>query len=266
MPSARGVDDDYYLDKKVLRELIARERRDRLKIKDSDERKVLEEVFDERTLLTIYSLMNRGVLRELRGVVRGGKEARVYWGVGGDGREVAIKIYYTVTSQFKKRLEYVEGDPRFVGIKRTPYGITDTWARKEYVNLVQAHEAGVPVPKPIAVKNNVLVMEFIGERGVPAPLLAEAGYVDEADYETIVGYIKALWSGASLVHADLSEYNVFKWEGGLVLLDFGSSVDKNHPNALEFLMRDINNINRFFSKKGVRVKRSDEVFEEVVYS
>ncbi len=250
--------------KDVLRGLIKRERRDRFKVKDKDEVKVLEGVFDVRTMLILYSLMNRGHLSSLKGVVRTGKEARVYWGVGSHG-DVAVKIYYTVASQFKRRVAYMKGDPRFRNVKHTPYGIAEAWARREFINLRQAHGAGIPVPKPLSVKGNVLIMEFMGVDGVPAPLLVESE-VDEDDYHMVLEHVKRLWDDASLVHADLSEYNIFKWKGRLILLDFGSAVDKDHPNALEFLARDINNVNRFFDERGIEIRRADEVLEEVIHS
>jgi len=40
----------------------------------------------------------------------------------------------------------------------------------------------------------------------------------------------------------------------LVIIDWGSAVKSNHPNAMEFLLRDIGNINRYFSKEfGIEV-------------
>lgn len=45
------------------------------------------------------------------------------------------------------------------------------WAEKEMRNLSRMHSAELPVPKPIIVKQNVLVMDFIGVDGWPAVLL-----------------------------------------------------------------------------------------------
>lgn len=255
-----------YSEDKVLRRLYERlfryDRESRMKIKRSEEYEVLEAVFDKPTLLTLYSMMNAGILDYLNGVVSTGKEARVYWGVK-DGQDLAVKIYYTVTSSFKKRLAYMIGDPRFKAFKRTSRGLTEVWAKKEYKNLKQAYEAGISVPKPIAVKKNVLVMTFIGKDGKPAPLLAESE-VEQEDYDTIISMIKRLYKDANIVHADLSEYNIFKYEGRIIFFDFGSGVDVSHPEAAEFLMRDINNINRFFLKRGLKVKNAAGIFEEVV--
>ena len=67
-----------------------------------------------------------------------------------------------------------------------------------------------------------------------------------------------------MVHGDFSEYNIFKTENGLVVFDLGSGVDLRHPNAQEFLKRDINNIGRFFNKRGIPIEDPDDVFEDIV--
>ena len=47
-------------------------------------------------------------------------------------------------------------------IKKGTKNLVYLWAKKEFRNLSQCYEAGIPVPKPIHVTNNVLAMEFIG--------------------------------------------------------------------------------------------------------
>ncbi|MCX8191374.1 MAG: AarF/UbiB family protein, partial [Nitrososphaerales archaeon] len=133
----------------------------------------------------------------------------------------------------------------------------------EYKNLVTAFNSGIRVPRPIAVMKNVLVMEFIGENGNPAPLLNEVR-VSKADYKKVISIIKNMYRKAKLVHADLSEYNIFKWRRELIVFDFGSAVDIGHPSADQFLMRDISNINRFFMKRGIDVEPEDIIFKRVV--
>ena len=69
-----------------LRErLLKSERDNRYLRKDSDDRKVMEEVFDQATLLALRELMSKGELSELNGVVSAGKEARFYYGAAGKG-------------------------------------------------------------------------------------------------------------------------------------------------------------------------------------
>src|SRR3989304_1848017 len=147
------------------------ERRDKMLVHDfSAERATLEEVFDQSTRMVIYHFLTSGVLDELHGVVNAGKEARVYWGKTKDDKDLAVKIYLTSSAEFKRgMLKYIEGDYRFKGVKRDTRSLISTWAQKEFRNLEQAFRAKVRVPKPVAVMNNVLVMEFIGKGGDNAP-------------------------------------------------------------------------------------------------
>ena len=45
------------------------------------------------------------------------------------------------------------------------------WAEKEFRNLNRLQQAGIPSPKPVILRQHVLVMEFIGTEGVAAPRL-----------------------------------------------------------------------------------------------
>ena len=119
--------------------------------------------------------------------------------------------------------------------------------------MKRLNENGVRVPRPIALSGNVIVMEFLGERGYRAPLLHE-----EADSMSIE-QLRAVESGIAeqlrlivcksrLIHADLSEYNIMIWNGKPWIIDVSQAVRHEHPNAPEFLERDIENLTRFFTK------------------
>jgi RIO kinase 1 len=242
------------------------EKRDRMLIKDrSSERAVLEEVFDSSTLMIIYDFLNKGVIDEIHGVVKAGKEARVYWGKDKQGNELAIKIYLTVSAEFRKgMLKYIEGDPRFKGVKRDTRSLIFAWAQKEFKNLEQASAAKVRVPKPIAVKNNVLIMEFIGKNGVSAPSMKEQPPKNpEKTYKTLLTYLKRLYCKAELVHGDLSEYNIMIWRNQPVIFDMSQAVPLSHPMADILLNRDLKNLNTFFKKLGVEVFPIEECYRMV---
>ncbi len=237
-------------------------KRDRVILKNEEERSVFEEVFDRQTLMVLYDLSNRGAFAYLNGVVSAGKESRVYWGVKEDKTNVAVKIYLVASSDFKRRAQYVLGDPRFLRFRRDSRGIAELWARKEFTNLKQAYEAEASVPKPETFFGNVLIMEFIGEDGVAARRLIDTD-VSKKDYLEIVKQLKILYSKAQLVHADLSEYNIFKFKGRIVLFDFGSAVSILHPLSKGFLERDVQNLNHFFEKRGVRTLDAKKIITKV---
>jgi RIO kinase 1 len=227
----------------------------RIRRKDANEFKVREEVFDVPTLKALYYLANHDIIEALGGVISTGKEANVFHALGPSQTELAVKIYRIQTSDFKAMQDYIIGDPRFQSIRRTKKDIVFAWTKKEFRNLMRASKARVRVPAPIDYERNVLVMEFMGHAGIPFPLLKSAvNEIDdiEAVYNVTIEYMKRLYARADLIHADLSEYNIlYDRRNGPVFIDMGQSVTLDHPNAEEFLQRDLKNIVNFFSENGV---------------
>lgn len=246
--------------RKMKERLLRFERESRYLRKDSDQRKVLEEVFDQSTLLAVEELIARKDLGDLYGVVNAGKEARVYYGVDRERRPVAAKIYLTSASDFRKRLGYIAGDRRFGKLPAGSRATIYLWTRKEFKNLQLANSAGVRVPKPLAFLKNILLMEYIGNPPEPAPTFAESE-VDESDYDWTFDTVGRLWKSAKLVHGDFSEFNVFKFGGERVLFDMGSAVLSSHPQAEELLKRDVSNMVRFFRKRGINKGDADSLME-----
>jgi len=252
--------------KRLEHKLRVVEKRDKMLIKDfSTERAVMEEVFDRSTLMTIYDLMNKGTIDEIYGVVKAGKEARIYWGKNPDGRELAIKIYLTTSAEFKRgMLPYIRGDPRFAHVRGGTRSLVYAWAQKEFKNLQRAHEVRVRVPEPIAVNKNVLIMEFIGENGVSAPLMKETSLRNPGQvYRRLLAHVKKLYQKAELVHADLSEYNIMIWKNQPVVFDVSQAVPLKHPMADQFLRRDLENLYKYFKRLGVDVLSVEEMHRRV---
>jgi RIO kinase 1 len=257
-------------EKKLMKKLEIKEKKYEVeqlfKEKRSEEMEALEEVFDKSTLMTVYSLLNRGYISKIFGAVKAGKESKIYWGLNHNKNELAIKIYLLHSTEFKKgRLIYIDGDPRFTKVKRDTRSLVYLWAQKEFKNLKLAQEAKVRVPKPILVEKNVLLMEFIGKDGVPAPLLKEVSLKNPAKiYNKLINYIKLLYENAKLIHGDLSEYNIMIWKNEPVLFDVSQAVLIDHPLSDYFLRRDIVNLNNYFQKYGIKVKPVDELYRWVV--
>jgi RIO kinase 1 len=225
--------------------------------------KVINEVLDKPTIMLLYKLIKDHIIAYVNGPISAGKESVVFWAVDTKNADVALKIYLVSTSNFKKRESYIQGDPRFSKLKKGTKNLVYLWAKKEFRNLSKCYDSGINVPKPIYVSNNVLAMEFVGKNGFPAQILLESE-VDHSDYEESILILKKLYKIANLVHGDFSEYNIFKTEKGLILFDLGSAVDLRHPNSKEFLKRDISNITRFFSKRGIIVDDPVKLFEDIV--
>ena len=236
----------------------------KIKTKDSDFHKVAESVLDVETRTTLFNLRRRKVIDYMTGVISTGKEANVYHGYSPEGNELAIKIYRTSTNIFKGLQIYIIGDPRFNKIKRDQRSFVYAWAKKEFKNLSRALKAKVTVPKPIACQKDVVVMEFIGEKGLPYRIMKEEELEDpQATYKEVLSNLRKLYTKANLVHGDLSEYNML-YTPKVYFIDISQAVLTEHPYAEVFLYRDINNITRYFYSQGAKVQDPDKLFEKLV--
>jgi RIO kinase 1 len=86
-----------------------------------------------------------------------------------------------------------------------------TWAEKEFRNLSRLRASGVPCPQPLVLKAHIVVMEFCGEDGWPAPRLKDVSVTpDQARglYLDCVLIMRRMFHDCKLVHGDLSEYNL----------------------------------------------------------
>ncbi len=231
--------------------------------KDAETYKIMERVFDTSTLLVLYRMMNRGTIDLFQGVVSTGKEAHVYRALDPEGRYVAVKIYRVATSDFKNMYRYLACDPRFKGVHKERRHVVHAWTSREFKNLQRAYEAGVSVPRALDHEKNVLVMEFIGEGGVPYPRMKDIPPENPKKvFENLVENISLLYKEANLVHSDLSEYNVLLTPDP-VLIDFSLAIDTASPMTEEFLIRDLRNLTNYFRRLGVKVPNVGELLEEV---
>lgn len=234
-----------------------------VRVKDADQMKVLDNVFDEVTLLALYRLVHKKHISVIGGSISTGKEANVFYGEK-DGRPIAIKIYRIRSANFKSMSEYINGDPRFASVRGTRKEIVFTWTRKEFANIQRAREAGVPVPEPLVFDRNILLMEFLGSQERPYPQLRVADFEDPAGvYEFVTSMMKKLYREAHLVHGDLSEFNILYGDHHPYIIDLGQAVTPDHPRAHTFLVRDIKNITRFFSRY-CDVREERDVFIDIV--
>jgi len=262
---------------KVL-EQNRKDEKDRYRVKDKADRATIEQVMDPRTRMILFKLLNRGFISEINGCISTGKEANVYHCTSGKeetnaechlSEDRAIKIYKTSILVFKDRDKYVSGEFRFrqgYG-KKNPRKMVRTWAEKEMRNLTRLYNAGIPCPKPILLRSHVLLMEFIGSNGWPAPRLQDVDISESKArelYWDLSLIIRRLYHNCKLVHGDLSEFNLLYHNGKAFVIDVSQSVEHDHPHALEFLRKDIHNVNEFFRKKKVNVLTVKELFDFTV--
>jgi RIO kinase 1 len=223
---------------------------------DRSERATVENVLDPRTRLILYKLVNSGILSEINGCVSTGKEANVYYAVSGDGSPAALKVYKTSILSFKDRDQYVSGEFRFQRYcKSNPRKMVRTWAEKEARNLIRLQDGGVLAPAVKLLRQHILIMEFLGEDGWPAPRLKEVKFPStkalDKCYLDLCCTMRKMFARSHLIHGDLSEYNLLLYRGRVVVIDVSQSVEHDHPRSMDFLRRDIVNVNSFFRSQGL---------------
>ncbi len=147
-----------------------------------EDRATVEGVLDPRTRNILASMVRRGIVSEIEGCVSTGKEANVYLGIAPSSppvsasqsityptpypQSLAMKIYKTSILSFKTRSQYIEGEHRFrnsYSKVSNPRKMVRVWAEKELRNLRRLDEGGVRCPVVIEVRENVLVMEMLGD-------------------------------------------------------------------------------------------------------
>lgn len=257
-----------------MNEIESKRFREKIKHKKEDS-STTEGVIDLSTSKEIYKLQKQ-YFKGLGGIISTGKESNVYYTKSLDLNlthnieELAIKVYRTRTLDFKKIKKYIEGDIRFSKIGSKSHQIMQTWALKEFKNLSRAFDTNIPVPKPIVVKRNVLVMEFMGEKGIAAPQLRTVANSLESNilndfYFQAITIMDNLWNKTKLVHGDLSSYNILVKKDVLYAIDFGQGLITDHHLAESFLWRDIRNILYFFDNSNVEINTDEpeEIFEKI---
>jgi RIO kinase 1 len=235
------------------------------------ERKRLGEARDRRFEIeaSLEPLFADGLITEVLGLVRKGKEANVYCCRGSrwSGREyVAAKVYRSLEQRgFRNDADYQPGrDRQLTGSAKRALANKSrqgrlvhagVWIHSEFETLQLLHAAGASVPEPISCSHDAILMEFIGDGAEAAPMLARVAMsADEARncLRQILDNV-ALWLRCDRIHGDLSVYNVLYRDSGIVVIDFPQAVDPrfNH-NARHLLERDLENVCGHFARAGLR--------------
>jgi RIO kinase 1 len=234
------------------------------------EQKRLGEARDRRFEIeaSLEPLFIDGLITEVLGLVRKGKEANVYCCRGSrwSGREyVAAKVYRSLEQRgFRNDADYQTGRDRGLRgqVKRALANKSrhgrlvqaGAWTHSEFETLQLLHAAGANVPEPIACSGNAILMEFIGDGAEAAPMLARVAMTPDESRECLRQILEniALWLGCERIHGDLSAYNVLYRDGGIVAIDFPQAVDPrfNH-NARQLLERDLENVCEHFARAGL---------------
>jgi RIO kinase 1 len=212
-----------------------------------------------KTPKRIQPLIDDGLVDEVVGRLMSGKEADVF--IVRCGTEIrCAKVYKdSMKRAFKQAVQYQEG--RKVRNSRRARAMEkgskfgrrqqeEIWQTAEIDALYRLSSIGVRVPKPYGCFDGVLLMELItDENDDVAPRLGDVSLTTEQalqDHTVMMHHIMRMLV-AGLIHGDLSEFNVLVDADGPVIIDLPQAVNASaNNNAESMLMRDVNNITRFY--------------------
>jgi RIO kinase 1 len=222
-------------------------------------------------------LVEEGIIDAVHARLMSGKEATVYV-VEREGHLGAAKVYKARDERtFKKTASYVEGrnqtrnsrDRRAMQ-KKSAYGrglIEDNWQEMELHALRAAFDAGVRVPEPYFLYENVLFMELIVDgAGAPAGRLADFTFTAEEAtrlHQEVFLQVKTLLASGR-IHGDLSAYNVLMAGKGPTLIDMPQVVEvAGNNNARQILRRDLRNVTEHLGRFDARLLRLADCGDEL---
>ncbi|MBA3872626.1 MAG: RIO1 family regulatory kinase/ATPase [Chloroflexota bacterium] len=237
-------------------------------------------------LQSLTDFYRQEFITDVQAMVRGGKEASVYRCAARPGLGVdllAAKVYRPrqfrqlrndkmyregraiLTADGKEAKETDHRLMRAIG-KKSDFGVQvehTSWLMYEYNTLKTLYDAGAAVPKPYAVAENAILMEYVGNEEMAGPTLStvrlEQNEAHALFKETMRNVELMLVHG--MIHGDLSSYNILYWEGKITLIDF-PQVSSSYGNSQShfILKRDIERVCAYFAGQGVKAAQNpDEI-------
>jgi RIO kinase 1 len=231
----------------------------------------------EWLLSSLTPFFEQSLISDVLSIVKGGKEASVYCCAAHSTMNtefLAAKVYRPRKFRgLTKDMIYREGRDiltsdghiihenkdriiRAIG-KKTAFGqqVSHTsWLMHEYQALEKLYNAGANVPKPYLAGSNAILMSFIGDGTIAAPMLNTVRLDKEeakGHFQTVLQNVELMLQH-NLIHADLSAYNILYHEGEITIIDLPQVVDSiQNRNAPAILARDIQRVCDYFITQGV---------------
>ncbi|RKS81785.1 serine/threonine protein kinase [Haloarcula quadrata] len=197
--------------------------------------------FEGYDTLALHTFVERDTIEGVGSPLGVGKESDVY--EAQSYKPVALKYHregYTNFREVMKEREYT-ADRDHVSWLYTARKA----AEREY-DALETLYPNVSVPQPIDTNRHAIVMEKIDGVELSRTKLETAQVLPILDL--VLEEMQTAYR-EGYVHADISEYNVFVTNEGVVVFDWPQAVPTDHENARELLTRDVENIVSYFERK-----------------
>lgn len=217
------------------------------------------------------------LIRDVLMLVKGGKEANVYCCKAGAGIEsdlLAAKVYRP--RQFRTiRNDAIYREGRLVLdnngnevrdareqraiANKTGFGVNiqhTSWLAHEFAAMTELWDAGAAVPRPHELAANAVLMAYIGDASMAAPVLNSVRLESQHAkrmLEKLLHNIE-LMLAEGWIHGDLSAFNVLYWEEDVTIIDFPQVVNpKRNREAYNLLLRDVQRVCAYFGRQRVHI-------------
>ncbi len=194
-------------------------------------------------------------------VIGAGKEATVLKArLKDQTTNICAKIYRYYTSTNSKR---VNGSKHIQWDEMAIYAAT-----REFWNLHALYNTGIPVPKPIELIDNIVIMEYISspfDSQAPGPLLHSLPQEMFDDPEPVlyeaIDILVRIFLEAHFTHGDYNDHNLMMTAKGLYTMDVTQSMEYNQKTyvdtpvriridkAARIFRQDLDNLNQNFQQK-----------------
>ena len=234
--------------------------KNKLVIKNTKSYEGFQIYFEGYDTLALNAFVKRKSISEIGSEIGVGKDSVIFEAIRQpklaieNSISVIIKVYRgnkTGFNQLTKLSEHMGKGDNFSRIYAARLA-----AHREYEIMSRLYPK-VSIPKPVDQNRHVIVMEL-----AKGSLLSKTKLLDpEWHLDEIIKQVKIIYS-MGIIHADLSEFNIFVSEEGVQIIDWPQYITQEHPQADEILERDISNILiHFLRKYGIKRELKEQVNE-----
>jgi RIO kinase 2 len=195
-------------------------------------------------ILALHSLVIKDIIVSIGDPIGRGKESDVYYGQTPQGEIVVVKIHRIGQTSFRqvRRLRNYIKNRRHISWLY----VSRLSAEREYLGLQRIENLDLNSPKPIGQNRHMVVMSLIDgiELSNHPPIEHPQMILDD-----ILHQVDILFLQGQMIHCDLCEYNLLITpQEQIRIIDFPQWEKTDHPNALSYMSRDLENIDNFFQK------------------
>ncbi|MEM0214532.1 MAG: RIO1 family regulatory kinase/ATPase [Archaeoglobaceae archaeon] len=206
--------------------------------------------FSGLSLYSLHLLAESGQVKAIGKKVGEGKESLVYNCISKQG-EAVIKFYKLGYQSFKKVVEKRDyGNLNFLVLSIRS-------AKREFSALRKLR--GLAVPEAYAWEGNAVLMQLIDAKELYKVKVDNPEELLDSILEEVAKFYRR-----GVVHGDLSPFNVLVNQSGFWIIDFPQSLEVGEDNWKEILLRDLENLLKYFSRT-YRIERDmNSVIEKII--